>query len=112
MSELTTLIAQTFETVRGLAALSGEIVNADARWLIAEIETQISRVEIEAARVKWRKAHLYQRAAQADRYAIPLQERPAHRIIPPKRDVRQTMRMVSEFYERVSLERSQMRKAA
>ena len=112
MSELQSLVAQTSETVQALAMLSGEIAHEEARVLIAEVETQILRVEREVNRITWQKAESDQQTAQADRFATGLQERHVSRAVPPKRDVRQTMRMVSEFYERVSQERSQTRRAA
>jgi hypothetical protein len=100
MSTLASLILETYEKLRWLATHSAVIAHPQARSVVAELENLISQVESEAA------------ALGHDSIAGPSQSFPLSRGIPPRRDPRETMRTVSEFYERVGQQRTQRRMAA
>ena len=100
MSTLASLILEAYEKVRWLATHSGITAHPQARSVVAELESLISQVESEAATI----GH--------DSIAGASQSFTLSRTIPPRRDPREMMRTVSEFYERVGQQRTPRRMAA
>lgn len=113
MSSGAALVAQAYETMRRLAEHTGLLADPHVQSLLAELELQISHIEIEAARLWQENLDLTRRVAGGESPSATILHKPySTRIVPPKTDIRQTMQKVSEFYERASKQRMPMRLVA
>jgi hypothetical protein len=102
MSELIEVIGQTYQCIHQLAELVEPI---EAGPLLADLELQLAKIAAEAAQLQQENIELHRHISTQPKIepAPPIQM--LRRPMPPKKDVRQTMQMVSQFYERASREK-------
>jgi hypothetical protein len=102
MSELIEVIAQTSQNIHQLAELAEDGV---AGPLLADLELQLATIASEAAHLKQENIELHRQLMSQPKIDSPLVMQEYRRPTPPKKDVRQTMQMVSQFYQRASREK-------
>ena len=104
MSELTEVIAEAHQLIQRLSALAGGATDGTARSLLSDLELQIARVETKVARLKQENIELQRRILGQGEVENSKRRVMPGRSLPPRPDVRETMQLVSQFYQLFSRE--------
>jgi len=105
MSELTEAIAAAHQVIQQLSALAGDATDGDARSLLSDLELLMARIEAETARLKLENIELHRHISSLEEVDAPKLRKVISPSFPPKPDVRETMKLVSQFYQLFSADR-------
>ena len=109
MSELIEVIAETFHTLHHLADSLSESGDETSRILLGDLELQLAKIESEGASLKQENLELHRHLGSTPSSETHIPKKSFPRLA-GRGDVRQTMQVVSQFYQRYTRE-TQYRKA-